>query len=108
MYAELFKKLGLRRDKLCPYEGFDLQAFNDMVARSWGYIKFMVTLIEGRNIRTINLQLLVILYRSVYNYILGKPFTTMMYVMTSLVHLKLKYHNVHEVLVTMCADLSRS
>lgn len=34
LYTELFKKLGLRREKLCPYEGSDLHAFNDMVTYS--------------------------------------------------------------------------
>lgn len=47
MYAEIFEKLGLKREKLSPYEGYDIQAFNDTVTRPWAYIKLMVTLEDG-------------------------------------------------------------
>lgn len=29
IYVELFKKLGLKKEKMSPYTGCDLQAFND-------------------------------------------------------------------------------
>lgn len=57
---------------------------------------------------TVDLQLLVIPCKNVYKYILGSPFTIMMDVVASLKHLKLKYHNIHEESVMMCADLFKA
>lgn len=42
---------------------------------------------------------------SVYNFILVKPFTTMMDAIASLVHLKLKYHDLQGNPATINADL---
>lgn len=32
MYVELFEKLGMKKEKLCPYEEYDLQTFNGTVS----------------------------------------------------------------------------
>lgn len=68
----------------------------------------MVTLGEGKNTMTIEFQFLVILCKSVYNCILflGRPFTEILDTVSCSAHLKLKYHNVHEDLVTICIDMS--
>lgn len=105
MYLEFFKILGLRREKLWPYEGSNLQAFNGVVNFPYGYIKLMVILGEGRDIRTVYIKFIGIPYRSAYNCILGRSFITMMDVVASLIHLKFKYHNIHDELEMICADL---
>lgn len=66
----------------------------------------MVTLGEGRDTETINSQLLVVPFRSVYNYILGRAFTTTLDTIISLVNLKLKYHNVHDESITISVVMS--
>lgn len=43
--------------------------------------------------------------RIIYNCILGSPFTVMLDVVTSMVHLKLKYHNLQKELITINVDL---
>lgn len=47
MYSDLFENIGLKRGKLYPYEGSDLQAFNYTITLP--YIKLMVTLGEIRD-----------------------------------------------------------
>lgn len=37
-----------------------------------------------------------ILYKSLYNFLLGRPFSIMLDAVASLIHLKFKYHNVHD------------
>lgn len=55
MYSKLFEKPGLKREKLWPYEGSYLQAFNNTVTCLWGYAKLMVTLGEGIDTITIDI-----------------------------------------------------
>lgn len=42
---------------------------------------------------------------SIYNFILGRPFAIVLDVVASLVHLKVKYHNLKGELVTINGDL---
>lgn len=44
-------------------------------------------------------------YKRVYNYILGRPLSKTLDVVESIVHLKLKYHKVHDEPVRVCIDL---
>lgn len=53
----------------------------------------------------VNLQFLMVPSISVYSYILGRSFITTLDAIASLVHLNLKYHNVHDKPVIVCADL---
>lgn len=99
MYAELFGKDWLKGEKLWSCERSNLQTFNVNVTRLWEYIELMITLGEESDVSLIDLQLLVILYRSLYKCILGIPFATMLDVMVSLLHLKINYHNIHKKLV---------
>lgn len=64
----------------------------------------MVTLGEIRDTRTFDLQFLWISSRSIYDRILGRPFTEMLNVVASLVHLKLKYHNVYDESTMICVN----
>lgn len=45
--------MGLKKEKLLPYDGPNLQAFNDTVTCPWGYVKLKVALGEGQNVSTI-------------------------------------------------------
>lgn len=44
-------------------------------------------------------------YKNVYNYILGVPFVATLDFVTSLIHLKLKFHNLHSESVMIIVDL---
>ncbi|MCH87870.1 hypothetical protein A2U01_0008751, partial [Trifolium medium] len=63
MYQELFKKLGLRKEDLCPYEGTNLQGFNGSTIRPWGLINLPVTFEDKgtkQSRKTVEVQFLVI------------------------------------------------
>jgi len=47
LYQDAFEKLGLRKTNLKPYEGTELQGFNETSTRLWGYINLDVTFGEG-------------------------------------------------------------
>lgn len=47
--------MGMEKENLWPYEGFDLQAFNGTMARLWGFIKSMIPMGKGRDVTTVNL-----------------------------------------------------
>lgn len=96
VHIEIFEKLRLRREKLWSYKVSDLKAFNDTVTHPMGYTELTVILRKRRDTRRVDLQFLEISYKSAHNCNLGRPFATMMDVMASLVHLELKYHNVHD------------
>lgn len=51
---------------------------------------------EERDLRSIYTQFLVIPCKSIYNFIMGRTFTVVLDFVASLVHLKLKYYNLHE------------
>lgn len=105
MYAKHFEKLGLKREVLSSYVASNLQDFNKMTTRPWGYKCLMVTLEEGRDTRTTILKFLVISCKSVYKCILIRPFTMKLNIVASLVHLKTKYHNFYAGFVTICVDI---
>lgn len=67
----------------------------------------MITLEEGRDTMKVNLQVLVVPYKSIYNYILDIPFSSTLDAMASPFHLKLKYHNDHDEPMKICSDISR-
>lgn len=53
----------------------------------------------------VNLKFLVVSFISLFNCILGRSITITLDVVDSPIHLKLKYHNVNDEPVTMCAKL---
>lgn len=95
----------LKRGSLWSYEGSDLQEFNDMMTHPRSYVKLMVSIWEGNEVWFIILQFLVVHSRSVYNFIMRIPFTTTLDDVASLVHLKLKYHNLQGEPITVNVDL---
>lgn len=60
IYSKLFEKIGFNKENIWPYEGSDLQVFNDTTTRPWGYIELILSIGEERDIRIIDLQLLVV------------------------------------------------
>lgn len=86
---------------MCPYERSYIQVFNDIITCAWGYIELMVLLEEGRDTTKIYSKILVVPCKRIYNCILGKSFASTLDTVTFLVRLKLKYHNVHDDLVTI-------
>lgn len=83
VYAERFKKLGWKGKNLSLYEGFKLQAFNDIINRPWGCVKIIVTIEEETDTRIVDLKFWVVQGESVYNYILVKTYTKTLDVVAS-------------------------
>lgn len=95
--------MDMKIESLIPYKGLDLQAFNEPTTHPWNYVKLMVSLGEDRNLQSINTHFIVIPCKSLYNCILGRPFTSALDDVAIPVHLKLKYHNLHERANFFCA-----
>lgn len=55
MYAELFEKLGMKKEKLWPYARSHLQPLNGKIIHRMGYIKLLVTFGEERDTKIVNL-----------------------------------------------------
>lgn len=96
----------MKKEKLSLYMDTDMQAFNSLVTLPWGFIELMETFSKGRDVRALDIQFLVVHCRSVYNYFFRILFATSFDVIASTVHLKMKYHNVDDELVTFCVDLT--
>ena len=47
MYTQLFSTLQLDETHLKPYVGSDLQGFNAVVTKPWGYVEMTITLGEA-------------------------------------------------------------
>lgn len=47
MYVKLFTKLGLKWERLSPCRCNDLQDFNELVTRIWGFIELKLPLDNG-------------------------------------------------------------
>lgn len=92
----VFDKLDLKKDKLLSNTGTNLQAFNNLVTCSRGFIELMEIFIEGIDTIMVDVQLLVVPCKNVYNFILGRSFSTTLDIADSTVHQKMKYHNVHD------------
>lgn len=100
LYQDAFEKLGLWKTNSNPYEGTELQGFNMTRTRPWGYINLDVTFGE----RTIETTFLVVPVISVYNCILRRTLTALD-VITSTVHLKMKYNGDNGKVVTIHTNL---
>lgn len=90
---------------LIPYEGSNLQAFNGTTNYLCYYVELMVYVEEDRDLRSIKTQFMVILARAFYSCILGRAFFAVLDDVPSPVHLKLKYHNLHEEPAVLCTNL---
>lgn len=77
------------------YEGLDLHDFNGTNTHLVGYIELMISVGKGKDVWTVSSQFLIFPCSSVNNFILGRPFTSTLNGIASLVHRKLKYHSFH-------------
>ena len=76
MYLELFEKINLNQRNSLPYEHSNLQAFNRTTNYPRGYMELIVSVGSGKDIQALNFEFLVVPCKSVYKYILGRPFVT--------------------------------
>lgn len=65
----------------------------------------MVTLEEGQDTRTFDSLFYIVLWKNVYKLIMRRPFAEALDTVVSLVHLKQKYYNVYDKLVTISVEL---
>lgn len=106
IYAKMFEKLGLKREKLMAIWGTCSTRFQWYCDPPLGVYQVDGYLgIRERN-QTIDLQFLVVSYKGVYNCILGGTFSITLDTEASPFHIKLKYHNIHDDPVTIYTTLS--
>lgn len=60
IYSKLFENIGFNKENIWPYEVSNLQVFSDTTTHPWGYIELMLAIGEERDIRIVDLQLLVV------------------------------------------------
>lgn len=61
---------------------------------------------EGNNVKIADSEFLAIPYKGIYKCIVGRPFMASLDVVGTLIHLKLKFHNIHSEIVTVNVDLT--
>lgn len=76
-----------------------------MITRSWGYIELNIFIGEGRDVQIVSSRFLAVIFKNVYNCILGRPIAVSLDDLASLAHFKLKFHSLHGELVTVNVDL---
>lgn len=68
----------------------------------------MVSLKEERDARMVDVHFFYDPLKNVYNYIFGKPFFVALNIVTSIINVKMKFHNTHDELVIIHAEFTRS
>lgn len=74
MYLEVFQSLGLCIQDLKPCEDTSLLSFNDSTTEPCKGVDMIISLEEEEDERSINVQFLVVHYKSIFNNILIRPF----------------------------------
>lgn len=105
MHTKIFEKMNFYRGSLRSYEGSNLQIFNGTTTLLWGYVDLMIFVEDSKDIWFVDSKFHVVAYRSVYNFILWRPFATTLNVVASSVYLKLKQHNLQRESVAINVDL---
>lgn len=108
MYSQMFSTLQLNESHLTPYIGSDLQGFNDIVTKSWGFMKLIVYFDTTETTREVKVQFLVIDFPSIYQCILGRPTMAELIAVLSTVHLKMKYYTAKGQVATLHGDIKAS
>jgi len=83
------------------YNDTFLQGFNGTVSHSYGYVEFKFSFGEGDNNCSVDFLFMVVLCNSIFNCILRIPMITSLFVVTSIVNLKMRYHNDNDEVVTI-------
>lgn len=68
----------------------------------------MDSLEEGRDAKTVDVQLLAVLIKNANNYTLGRAFFGDLGITSFTVHLKMEYHNIYDKLLIFYVDLARA
>lgn len=105
MYISAFTVLGLRKQDLKVCGGKSFLVLNDSSTRPCGALDLPVSFGEGNNKRVVNAKFLIVPCESVYKYIMGRSIMTTLDTTTSMIHLKMKYHNDLSKLVVVTNDL---
>lgn len=87
------------------YDGIELYNFNETSTRPWGYVKQEVTFGEGAGEQMVEISFLVVPLVFVYNCILGHPTLAALDIVTSTIHLRVKYHGLMGDMITIQADI---
>ncbi|XP_058760264.1 uncharacterized protein LOC131633581 [Vicia villosa] len=90
---------------LTPYVGSDLQGFNGITTKPWGYVELLVSFGEGEASRQVKTRFLVIDCKTLYNCIIGRPTLAELTAVPSTVHLKMKFYTKRGRVVTVNADI---
>lgn len=104
----IFKILGLGDRTLKSYEDGSLLAVNESFTIPCGIIEMSISFGEREDERTVNVHFLVIPCENTYNVTLGRSFLSTLDMVSSPIHLKMKYHNNVEKSVIILADLCRA
>lgn len=68
----------------------------------------MISMVEGKYIKTVHSQLLVAPFKRVYNFIHGRPYASDLDTMASPIQLKIKLHNLHGEPIIVNVELARA
>lgn len=93
MHTCLFMELRLHKENLSPYENMDLQVFIDSLTYPCGTMELLVSFSEGEEKKKVDMCFVVILYKSIYNFILEKSIFVEFDVVALTIHLNIKYHS---------------
>lgn len=88
-------EVGPWQGQLMAIRGFRTPSVQQNYHPFMGISRFLLIFIADANdLRAVNSKFLVVPYRSIYNCIMGRPFSSILDVVASSVHLKSKYYNL--------------
>lgn len=105
IFSNLFRTLGLSEDDLTTHGGCDLTCFNGSTNEPWGLATLRVTFGENKAKMSFKCQFLIIDCPSPYNCIIGWTTLAELGVVSSMVHLKMRYHNDQDEVVFVLGDV---
>jgi len=94
----------MKKEYLMSVNDSFLQGFNETITHSYGYVEFKFSFGEGDNKCSVDFLLMVVLCNSIYNCILRIPTIISLYVVTSIINLKMSYHNDNGEVITISGE----
>lgn len=107
-YTDLLELLGIQHTDMNPYYGGYLLAFNNSITLPSGVEDLSLTIKEGVCERNVIFDSLLIQCRNTFRGILGKSFLAKLDTVTSLVHLKVTYHDKEGKSTIISVDLEEA
>lgn len=98
----------IQQEDLNPYSIGDLLAFDDSITHPQGVVDLAMTVGEGSGQRKVVLNSMIVSCRSTSRGILGRFFLARLDSVTSLVHLKVTYHNAEGRLIMVIVDVDEA